>query len=199
MIPAFAITTYKDVELAETVISEIRQYFPESPIIQLSDIPHRLKVPKFGGAWTKRYLSSFMAKCSSPLLIKIDPDCGVYKNLTSFPSTELFGQYDKNKVLYGGILGFSREAVKKILDSKLLDDSEYLKPKNEYKYHRFIPPNLKAGEVRDPIVVSRQDIILGDVVSRLALTTAEWNDVFVTPVHTRPAAGDYAMTHPRKG
>lgn len=97
--------------------------------------------------------------------------------------------------LAGGCIGFNRAAAKQIIDSGLLLGHEYRT--HRYIYQPFWANNLKPGKARSQELISSQDMILWDVVQRLDLSFAEFEQVCI---HFRDcpsnASQQFAMTHP---
>lgn len=199
MIPAFYFGVYKDQRFAVQRIAELRKFYPGSPIISIADgvadddyaevcrangvlyqVGERVKIPAFGGQWTERWFKKFLQDTDSQLIIKIDPDTGVFKTLTEFPKAEVFGQHhihiNGDFHISGGAIGFTRAAVEKIINSGLLKDPVYRN--KQFIYDRF--GNLaREWEVKTHEAISYQDGIVVDIIKRLGLTHERWYDIFI--------------------
>jgi hypothetical protein len=183
---SFAITTYKD--NSDLAISDLTRFYPGAYVFKFNDCVEHLKTPDQAGKWTERYLRAFLAS-DADILIKIDPDTAVLRPAVNFPTSDMFGECVLGFPL-GGAIGYSRVGAQKIVDSNLLQDAKYTT--KDYTY------SWKGGEQ-----VSCQDKIMRDIVNRLSLSVAVWNEVCVRMSHldsTMPTK-DYAFVHPdsRKG
>ena len=186
---AFAITSYRDGELALRSIAALRLVYPESRITHIQDEP-RLKLPQFAGRWTERWMRACLLG-DLTTLIKLDPDTRCLRR-ASLPDGDLWGQvapphvyWGVEGVLYGGAIGFKREAAQKIVDSGLLLDEKYtVKP---YVFER-------NGEW-----LSLQDPIVHDVAQRLGLHETPWSEVYMALSGKRLRNIDvtkFAFVHP---
>jgi hypothetical protein len=164
----FAITSYEDSVLAAQSAAAAKTLYPSAQIVQLSDLaPNRLKLPQFAGAWTERWMKATLAT-NADIIIKIDPDTRAYNAVTTFPTTDIFGQIAENGiywnvkgVIHGAAIGFQRSAIQKIVDSGLLLDKKYT-----------TKPYLYSRDMTEAI--SLQDPIVHDVALRLGLTMGAW-------------------------
>jgi hypothetical protein len=192
----FFIGVYRDQKKAKECIAALRSFYDDDPILSIADgtkdIDYssfcldtdvryyegaRLKLQKFGGLWTERYLEEFIDS-GERFVVKLDPDTEVLRKVEKFPDAEVFCQFKRTHAgtsLAGAAIGWSRAAAEKVLQSKLLRDGEYTK--NIYAYHRFTPPMLKPGEELEHNPIALQDEILTDVCKRLALRVKQWPDV----------------------
>lgn len=191
----FYLGVYKDQQQAQTCIESLQAFYSD-PILSIADGTRntdyarfcsekgvtyiegqRLKLPRFRGQWTERYLKEFLSS-DEPFIIKLDPDTRVNRRVDSFPDADVFGPFrhtDSGKHrLDGSAVGYSRAAAEKILASALLRDAEYAKP--IYSHHRFAPPLLRKGEELDHTAVSLQDEIMADICRRLSLRVVEWGE-----------------------
>jgi hypothetical protein len=219
MIPAFVLHTYKDQERAKKRITSLRTLYPSSPVIAIADgvddadyaafckdnkvqytLGDRLKLPEFSGKWTERWMRAYLDQTDAPLVIKLDPDTGVFKALASFPGADVFGKYsyltNSDLEMLGGCVGFTRRAVEKILDTKML--GQYRFSLAGYTYPRFAPNRLLPGEgPEERQFISVQDRIVSYIVKHLKLSLADWPQVAVE-CGGRPslAPADFAFVHP---
>ena len=134
------------------------------------DRVERLKTPKFSGHWTQRWMRLGW-ESGADVIVKIDPDTRCY-GYAPFPDLRtcsgrcllhaLTGA--EKDVPWGAVIGFKRDAVKKIVESGFL-----LEP--HYKGDR--PYMTMRGEEW----VSLQDPIVADVMKRLNLSFSEWEGI----------------------
>jgi hypothetical protein len=164
----FVITSYQDSVLAAQSAAAAKTLYPSAQIVQLSDLPpNRLKLPQFSGQWTERWMKAALAT-NADIIIKIDPDTRAYNAVTTFPTTDIFGQIAQNGiygglkgVIHGAAIGFQRAAVEKIVASGLLSDKKYT-----------VKPYTTTRGLTETI--SLQDPIVHDVATRLGLTMGAW-------------------------
>ena len=146
----FSIGCYKDYEMAEWCISELRKHYPSCFVHLISDgdddiryydlvlkyrvtyiIGERLYPAQNGGALIHRILSHW-AEVPTKYLIKIDTDTHVHRRFDSLPDEDcLFGSLQSGRnfgqSLQGGCLGMTRNAAYDLwyseffLDEKLKD------------------------------------------------------------------------------
>ena len=168
----FAITYWqKDAALAQKSAAALKQIYPTAQVLVIEDNPH-LKLAQFGGQWTERWMKAALAT-EADVIIKLDPDTRATNAVTTFPTTDVFGQEapvntywpKSSNILCGGAIGFQAAAVQKIVASGFLLDSKYTqKP--------YVTEERRFGTPRETI--SLQDPIVADVVQRLSLTTGNW-------------------------
>src|SRR5208282_923089 len=166
---AFAVNFYKDQRLANQTVTDLRRFYPESPILTFDDSKQRLKLSQFAGRWTERYLKAFL-QTDADIVVKLDPDTAVLRRARYFPDAEVFGEHVDGQVL-GGAIGYSRDCARRIIKSGLLLDTKYTCV--HYTYVRF-------GER-----VTRQDEIMADIIRLLNLHTVEWKEACIRQYHPR--------------
>ena len=166
----FAMTTYKDVELARKSIKALKEFYPKASIVLCNDEIEHLKVPEKCGAWTERWMKKSM-ETEADIIVKVDPDTRAFNSLWGhdrMPDADVFGVVAPNwvyaalgatGVLYGACIGFRRTAVKAILDSGFLHDPKY----KTFAY--------EGQSIQDPIVT--------DVVKRLGLSIGYWKNLHI--------------------
>lgn len=186
-----------DFSLATTRIKEIRDIYPDVPIICCDElgvdfgfnsvcIEHdvlyfnggQIKELKFGGEWCERMLLAFLSYSQSELLIRIEPDTKILRQFSHFPDAELFGSLRSGgrfNYLQGGCLGIARDACELLAHSDVLQDSLYSTA--PFGYFRFQPPYLQPGETRSSKQLAATDLILTHAASRFGLTIGQWDDV----------------------
>jgi hypothetical protein len=171
MVPFFAINVYQNEAQATALSAKLKALYPESQISLISDEgPSHLKTADKAGQWTERWLKAFIAQLApqANVCIKVDPDVAAVKAVTEFPVADIFGPLmifpDGASLVYGIAMGITRQAAQKILDSGLLRDAKYTAEGFTY---------VNSRGVR----VSCQDLITADIIRRLNLKVAEWQDV----------------------
>lgn len=90
----------------------------------------RLKSPENGNKWILRFLNIFKEK-ENNLLIQLDPDALIY-NKFKFPDLDYFGdirldQTTRKKLINGFCVGITKNCCNTILNSNLLDVTDYSK------------------------------------------------------------------------
>lgn len=197
----FFVGVYRDQRLAETAIDALQRFY-QAKILSIADGTHdpgyaafcaergvdyrereRVKVPRFAGLWTQRYLEAFL-ESGEKLLVKIDPDTKVNFG-TDFPKSELFCHVQKlhvpnrDFIYHGGAMGFGRLCAKHLVESGFLLDRRY--SYGDYAYHRFHGPYLQPGEEDLPDdLVSMQDRIVTEVAGRLGIEALDWEGISQT-------------------
>lgn len=187
-------------ELILGCLTRIRAAYPDSPIFIICDggskFPEEypllakqqnadyawdsnLKVS--GGAlWWKRFFETAI-KYDTDFTFKIDADTRIHRPFKFFPEADLFGSMDKTHV-QGGIQGFSRHAVKTILESKECEDPRYGKPPFLYK--------------AKGILQFTTDHSIIAIIKKLGLTPANWTEVHSEWLRLSKNPGDVAASHP---
>ncbi|MGL5874219.1 MAG: hypothetical protein ACRC2R_17930 [Xenococcaceae cyanobacterium] len=198
----FVINLYRSIEIEQCLI-KLRNAYPTAPCTLFQDgdgwnysaiaeryqcklIPDvRLKLPSFGGMWTNRYLQWFLSQGKTPWLIKIDPDTVINRPLSiDPPTTGLFGfNYSKTgHSVHGGCQGYSREAVKQILDSNFLFDREYRQSRYQY--------------ISNKEVLSFQDGIIRSILLRLNIPVFHHPEIYCDWLVPPDNPDDWAIYHP---
>ena len=153
----FLMGMYQDRGRAEGALDRIRTYFPDARIVVRSDgdddplnrslsdkydltylQEKRLYPIENGGALVARTLEIFLQN-PTRYLLKLDTDTAVFRRFRFLPVRNcIFGSIQTNKQgnhpsIQGGFIGFSRESVEKIVQSRVLED-ERLKDPFAYRY-----------------------------------------------------------------
>ncbi|MCK5359196.1 MAG: hypothetical protein KAJ95_01145, partial [Gammaproteobacteria bacterium] len=148
----FLMGMYRDRERAMGALSRVRKHYPDASVIVRSDgdydpmnhelaelfdveyfAEERLYPIEHGGAMVARTLQLFLDK-PTRYLVKIDTDTAVNRRFHSLPEINgIYGRIQTNKEgLYpsvqGGCIIFSHEAVRKIIDSDILQDPRLKDP-----------------------------------------------------------------------
>jgi hypothetical protein len=202
----FYVGVYRDQDAATKTITNLRYFYPQAQVFSISDgvkddqferfckvtrvsyaVDDRVKLMKFCGMWTSRFLKVFLAS-KHDVCIKVDPDTAVQR-ATEIPDAPVFSVFRPSvsgkRILGGPAIGFSRSAAQRIIDSKLLLDPKY--NSYEYAYRRFGPALIKPGELPSHELVALNDEITTDVVERLGIQPLQWDAVSMTD----PAAPFY--------
>lgn len=170
----FIINTNEETTI-DRCVNFIRASYNESNIITIPDTDN-LKNIINGGAWTLRYINTFMAT-DGDILIRMDPDSLMLRAFSYIPDVEYFGMMFNNQYIHGGCKGYSRGFVQRILDSGLLLSEEY---KNSI---------YKCGNTN----LASCDLISMDVAIKLNATITHW-----TEVSSMPYLEHFAVTHGHK-
>jgi len=213
--PSFILHVYKDDRPALLLLRQIRYLYPEACIAaildgvrpkgfaEVCDRYHvlviegdRLKLPQYGGAWLKRMLEIAQV-LPGDVTIKLDPDSWLWRRFNYFPQSELFGTcrpYHPRQIVMvrGGCQGWSNGAIDRVLDSGILDDPRYCSEYFSYEKHG---ERLMAA-----------DYIVGDLIARLGLSFADWDECRVDSLDERvrrlvpgvSAGVGWAATHPHR-
>jgi hypothetical protein len=165
MSTAFAMNVFKDVHLGEVCKASLQEFHPDDPFFVIPDSP-RLKLPQYGGLWTKRYLE-ILAQTGCDYLIKIDPDQRVRGRIEGFPNAEIFGELSTNvegrDEIVAHCMGWTLAGARKMLEADLWDDPKY-------KTERYV---YTKDYSKEP--VSLQDPIVMDIAMRLGMTYKSWH------------------------
>lgn len=195
-------------KLLGAFLASVRAHYPDQPIFVISDgmqnpdyprvcaeygaeyvLGERLKILDKGGAWWYRH---FKKAASYPFdfFFKIDPDTRIHRKFRSIPEWELFGSKASTNI-QGGIQGFRRSAVDKIIRSRLLD-SPALKNPETWTKHDVTREYVRAtGQIST-------DFVLMHVIHQLKMTWGNWEEVDSLWHPDRPFRTDVAATHPHK-
>lgn len=206
--PAFVVNTYESYDELEECLSSFREVYKDNKIVIIVDGDEvnynklveeyktdilrgrRWKIKYYGGMWTERYLEYMITKYKeNDWYIKIDPDtvvnrkieAGVPDNYQIFSTVP---ERPRNVGLYGGVIGYSREVAKKIVESKML-----LNP----IYTRCAYTITWRGEK-----VSFQDLILTKVLSALKIEVYNHPEVASNWKIPPENSSEYAIYHPRR-
>lgn len=218
----FWFSIYKeDINLVKRLINQIKSLYPSAQIICVADGLNNLEAalicaicnvqflsPKqhlhtqrFGGAWVERMFRTFLENSDASYLLRVEPDTLLQFCFKAVPKCDVTGNVlaidDQRSYIHGGCVLFSREAVKKIVESGLLSDSKYAE-NVEFGYRKYQPPYLLEGEQPSWELHGAQDVIFSDVVARLKLHTENWNEIYSRVRETCPTPEKYAAIHPVK-
>jgi len=189
----FIINVYNETKILDYCLIEIRKFYPEVPIIIISDGiknenhieyakkhncyyyagEHRIKLLKHGLLYWKR-ITELCLLTDSNMFIKIDPDTKLKNKLNPFPDADYFGHYGHkikfgcsyNNLLQGCCKGITRKALIRLYESGEFENDNY---KNSY-YTR---------EGRGYSGQLSEDKSLHDAVKRVGLKCEHYNGVCV--------------------
>lgn len=161
---AFAINVYRDTALLPHCLRAVKTQHPEATVLVIPDSP-RLKLPKFGGLWTKRFLEQ-LVETKADYVFKLDPDRYFTAPIKDLPDADVFGRHwtfeDGTQQIVGECMGWSRQGARKMLLANLWEDPTYKQCGGHYAYQRH-------GEL-----VSVQDTIVMDIILKIGLKHEEW-------------------------
>lgn len=204
-----------DALLALRVVEQIREHHPGSQVIVISDgnwdgvddlwdlpdliVGDRIKnQPSMAGAWIERYMKAFLERSTAKYLIRVDADTILHRPIAFIPDTDHFGHIAVNShppfVNQAGC-GYTRSAIKRILNSGLLTMPEYGQP--PYLYQRFgITKRWEWEEPSNELFIYG-DRILQSINYRLGLSVGGWSECLVN-FREIPGNPDkrWALTHP---
>lgn len=205
----FGCTVYREgPKLLGAFLASVRAQYGDQPIFVISDgiqnldypkvcaehgaeyiLGERLKVLDSGGAWWHRL---FRKAASYPFdyFFKIDPDTRIHRRFKFFPEWELFGSKDSVNI-QGGIQGFRRSAVDKIIRSRLLDSPALKNPETWARNDVTKAYVRKTGQIST-------DFVLMYIIHQLGMTWGDWKEVDSQWHLDRPFRNDVAATHPHK-
>lgn len=132
-----------------------------------------------GGAWIERIMRSFPPDFDR--YFKIEPDVQILRAAAEFPDDDWLGyvRYHhemKRLINFGGLWGFSRDAIDRVLQSGLLRNEKYLSRDWTYdRYGKFLLP----GELPAPALYCC-DHIMADVMAQLKMIPQQWDAVHLT-------------------
>lgn len=216
----FIFNVYQDEDRAKILTQQLKSTFPNAEIIGLldgkpsGDIASyleaslvrqinglRLKPQVNGGAWLERIFKVYLEESRADHLVKIEPDSTVFRAFANISDTDIAGTLiqivDGRELVHGGCVAIKREAVEKIVRSRLLENPKY-KFDRRFGYRRYEPPYLQVGEVRSNEWIISGDAVLADLIQELNLSVQNWAEVSCG-VYPREIASDkWAVFHPKK-
>lgn len=211
---------YQEYNLAKRLITSLRSFYPKQQIICIADGSYnlnyatfcnrfeviyltedRIKLQHYGGAWVERMFQSFLDRSSAEIMLRLEPDSFINYGFTTIPKTDVLGNilntFDGRQYIHGGCIAFSRNAIKKILNSKLLKENKY-KTELQFAYQRYKFPYLLCGEKNNEEWIIAEDLIWSDVIWQLGLNVTEWHEVYSRVRESCPEPKKYAVIHPVK-
>lgn len=193
--------------LASRLISQLYRFYPEADKICIHDgsfdpLPGVINVGKSQlkktdtiGLFIKRNFTVCLNNSEASTFIQIDPDSYIWKPFDAIPEADWFGDCEAQKrehfgdinVVMGYCAGFSRNAMKQVLSSGLLQDP-ILQQSPCYRPRRY------------PYGVCSEDVPLGWVMTQLKIESVKWNEVneMRGTINKQRPPYRYAVTHPVK-
>lgn len=206
---AFIVTAYQESsEAVDRCLHNIRKAYPVESIALISDggssfadvaekhcclyiHGERLKDINRGGEWWKRFFETSQM-VDTDYTFKLDVDTYVSRQFKFFPEADVFGTLQNDKAIQGGLQGFSRLAIKKVLESEICN-------------HPFLQdPKVWTNKLSHVIQYVNDthevclDYMLKYIIESLGLTRANWSEVYCTWHGTIPTNRDLAAFHPVK-
>jgi hypothetical protein len=205
----FGCTIYREGPRQLTaLLASIREHYPSQHIFVISDGIQNAKYPKIctlfgaeyiqgerlkvldkGGGWWNRHFKK-AAAFQFDYFFKIDPDTRIHRKFNFFPSYDFFGCKEWTNI-QGGIQGFRRSAVDKILGSGLLDSALLQNPET------WATTAVAQAYVRESGQIST-DYMMMYIIHRLKISWGNWEEVDSQWHPVRPFRKDAAATHPHK-
>lgn len=215
----FFMGLYHDHDRAEGALSRLRTHYPEARLILRSDgdndpAYHKL-ADKFGaeywqeerlypiengGDMITRILELFLRR-PTKYYLKIDTDSAIFRRFNYLPDQSgVYGslQTSKNgcRSIQGGFVGFSEDALRKILDSGLLAD---IRLKDPFAYSLDSAYFFRMSRRVNRSGLCSFDWIIGWVASELQLPMFSFKEVRCKGLIENTSRNKdlkYALTHP---
>jgi hypothetical protein len=204
MNPLFVITTYQgDIHLTQRLLKQLNLRYPENIKVviydghineEVEDVTYTIHgesvaTSQHGPLWFKRWLSIAFSYCegknAESVIIKLDPDVYVARQLKKIPDADIFGSVAHSdlfgKSVQCGVFGLRVSVAQEILASQILDDMSL----PNYGYQRF-GRFAHLGEEIDLIEIQHEDTYLALCIRSLGFTVENWSEV---RCRFRPAYG----------
>lgn len=214
----FFMIVFRNFELAEESLAELRESFPAARVIVRSDgdpdpryaslvrrfdvdcrLEDRLFPANNGGAVVQRMLEIFLER-PTPYLFKIDPDTEIHRRFRYLPAeSAIFGTVQGASdylSIQGGCIGFTLDAAERCAESRLLLDPILRDCRAEWPSHlaRFARRAREQG-------LASFDWSLGWVAHEIGIRLVDFPEVYSIygeVVRLAPDEKDtYAVTHPK--
>jgi hypothetical protein len=204
----FFFNVYKDEKLAERLMRQLFDFYPEIQSICIvdgvSDLKSygntkiyqgkRLKQQNKLGEFIKRNFSLCLEQ-DADIFISLDPDTYLWKKFENIPEKDWFGQvnlitippFKGHNLIVGACAGYSRKAINTLLDSQLLED----KTVNDAPLYN--PPLINE-------VVPAEDYVIGWALETLGFIPYQWeeNSIRQGLTNKQKPPYKYSATHPVK-
>lgn len=215
------IQTYRDLSRLRQTLARVRTFYPESPVIVVSDgdrnpeisrvcqayradftLRARLFSVEHGGEPVQRMLEAFL-RTDADILIKIDPDSNVRRRFAVMPSprdTSVYGTVQSagsgpNPIVsvQGGCMIVPRGSATLLMESALLTSDRLKPPALEWAADEELVARTACG-------LTSYDWTLGWACRELGLLSKDHPEVFS---RYRPSLSDWlterrmAVSHPR--
>ena len=160
--------------------------------------------PEGGCEFTQRNFEKVLELTNNNTIIKLDPDSYIWRTPNFIPEVPWFGTVHNSKIPFfskaltfiaGGAMGFQRQTIEMIYNSKLLLNKRYDNVNSFYdrykRYKKIADPSGESGLVR------LEDWTLADVCDRLDITPTNWNDIYCVQIEEQIQDHyNYSITHP---
>lgn len=184
---AIGINVYKEVRSLRRCLRYARRSYPCAPIVCLTDGDDdddytaicdasgatlirgtRLRPTPTGGLWWQRLLREWLT-IDVAYYLRIDPDTRLLRPFPIIPKADVMGQFyrvtsehEDRLVLLGGCLGFTRKAVERIAESRILERPGWA----DKRY------SLHWEDRADNLPLSYADRIINEAIIELGLRRA---------------------------
>jgi hypothetical protein len=213
----FFALTYKDYEITVDCLRDLRKHYPASRVILRSDgdldprlpvlarsnkVDFRQELRLFGiengGAIIERMLELFL-ESPTRYLFKIDPDTVIHRRFKYLPIRDgVFGTLQcelETPSIQGGCMGFTHDAAKQILKSRMLRDSRLKEPA---KFINDSPYFFRMADRANRCGLASFDWIVPWIASELGIPIYRFDEVNSGWRMAPPNPDNrYAVTHPR--
>jgi hypothetical protein len=149
----------------------------------------RLKVATCGAQWWQRFFEIALAR-PADFVFKMDADTWLHRPFAGFPKWDVFGTVDRDFEIQGGMQGFRRSTVQKIVTSGICLDPVYKDPAR-WGPPRTVKYTQSTGQISS-------DHSLAHIVRRLGLTWGDWAEVDCQWRKSREFRDGVAASHPHK-
>ena len=219
----FYCSFYKDEIFLVRLAYQVYEHFPDSKLIAIADGPYdyqslvtarkfnpnlilivgeRLKHKPTGGCeFTQRNFEAVLTYSQASIIIKLDTDSFINRTVTP-PNVDWFGHVHKTSLPFmgesfdfiaGGAMGFSRQTIEIIVESKELLNKKFDNRGGFYdryaNYKKFADPTGEKDLLR------REDWVLGMVCKKLGIKANPWSEVYC--VQDEEVNDDrFAIVHP---
>jgi hypothetical protein len=150
----------------------------------------RLKAVRHGCRWWQRFFTTAL-RYDWHYCFKMDPDTRLHRPFRCMPENlDVFGTVERECDVQGGLQGFRRECVRRVVDSGVCLDPVYA---DVAAWGTAMTRNYtrNTGQIST-------DHSLAHIVRRLKLTWGAWDEVDCQWRKTRPFRDGVAATHPHK-
>ncbi|MFV0445652.1 MAG: hypothetical protein ACK5Q5_18885 [Planctomycetaceae bacterium] len=208
----FYLQVCRDYRRAEWCLDHLRAHFPAARVIVISDgdpdprfesfVPRfsveyrageRLYGLEHGGRMIARMLSAW--ECSSDFLFKIDPDTLVHRRFRWLPCDNL-AVFGMGLPTQGGVMGFTRAAGERLLQSRLLASPLLTDPARSWGVMADGAVNADLLKMVQSDGRIRFDWVLAWCCRQLGIPQIWFDEVFSVWRDPVPEDIDVALSHP---
>ena len=154
----------------------------------------RLKRAECGGRWWLRTLTHGLT-LGTEYLVKIDPDTKFQREIAFWPTWDIFGTLSgrgtKWEHIQGGVQGFSRSTIVRLMESEFFNDHALCDPAT-YVWSEAL---LLHAKKKNYLCT---DAMLQYAKKRLKLTWGDWSEASSRWRGLPANVAKYAVTHPHK-